>query len=198
MQTFLLAALAGLLVCAPPGPLGALCVRTTALHGRAAGLCVGLGIALGESAHAAIAHYGAFDLGLWPRPARILVGGGLALLFGLLALRAWFSTPAPALERPAPARAGRGVAGTFLLSFATPGTLPAFVLIFSTFGIGRASGLSAIVAGVLCGSLAWWLLVTSLAHRLRDRLCASPQLLERACSAFFLLGAGGALRAAMS
>jgi threonine/homoserine/homoserine lactone efflux protein len=194
MEAFILAMLAGVLVCAPPGPLGALCARTSALHGRAAGLGVGLAIACGEAVHASLASLGALDPHEIPRTLRLVLGLALALLLLGLAWRTWRRAEG---QETAPRASRKGALGVFLLALATPGTLPAYVLIFTAFGLRGAAAPWLLAGGAVAGSLCWWGFVVSMAHRLRGRLASSPVVLARACGALFLLGAFGALRAAV-
>jgi threonine/homoserine/homoserine lactone efflux protein len=112
----------GFSIAAPVGPIGILCIRTTLLRGRAAGLAAGLGAATADGLYGLVAAGGLalllHALVALETPLRLL-GGGFLLYLGLAALRA-----AP----PPPGDSGRTTEGgllrafltTFLLTSATP------------------------------------------------------------------------------
>jgi threonine/homoserine/homoserine lactone efflux protein len=183
------------LVSALPGPLGALTAQSSAARGPWAGVRLGVAIGLGQMVHATLASFAAFDLERIPASARRTAAVAMALLFVALAWRAW-TQGAPDVE--AERRRARGtLLGVFALALATPGTLPGYLLAFTALGLRGAHGSLEVVLGAFAGSLLWWSLVSLLAWRLRRVLTERPRLFARACGALFLLGAFGALGAAM-
>lgn len=193
LETFLLAMLCGLAVAAPPGPLGASCARASVERGPRAGLAVGLAIAAGDGVHAFLASSGGMHVDALPRALRFVGCTAIAALLTALAVRAWSRTSAARFEAP-PSRAS--ALRSFLLALATPGTLPAYLVGFGALGLIGARPAVAAFGGA-AGSLAWWGFVCAASHGLRGRIASSPRLFERACGALFLLGACGALRAAL-
>lgn len=164
----------GVVVAAPIGAIGVLCIRRTLSDGWRAGIATGLGVATADGFYAACAAFGLAavtqTLVAWQTPLRLV--GGAALVF--LGVRAWVTAPAETAARPK-----RG-AGMYLsavgLTLTNPATIVAFAAIFAGVGMmGTGAGwVSAAVAtaGVIAGSLAWWLLLTSILVRLRGRLNA--------------------------
>ena len=75
----------GLMIAAPVGPIGVLCVRRTLSLGPVVGLCSGLGAAVADAAYGAIAAFGLSfiaDFLMWINR----VSGILILGFGIVAI----------------------------------------------------------------------------------------------------------------
>lgn len=96
-----------------------------------------------------------------------------------------------------PARDARGLLGlaadTFALTLANPATIVSFIAVFGSLGGGRPNLPSPLwmVAGVLVGSAAWWLLLTSAIAYQRQRF--TPAWRQRINRASALLLGGFAL-----
>jgi threonine/homoserine/homoserine lactone efflux protein len=160
---FLLKGIAvGIVIAVPVGPVGVLCVRRTIFDGRLFGFLSGLGAASADTIFGIVAGFGLtvisdvlLDYQVWLRAA-----GGLFLVYiGASALRkriARCETPEKSAENLLSA-----YLSTFALTITNPVTILAFLGIFAGVGftgeeatLGRAAML---VAGVLLGSLIWWL-----------------------------------------
>lgn len=168
---FLAAALIGLSIAAPVGPIGLLTIQRSLDHGPGAGLATGLGAAAADAVYAAIGAYGVSWLVKALVAARVplaLFGGGVLLWM------AWQLVRAPVGGRAAstaPAHNGwQYFGGTFVLTLSNPATILSFVAIFGAMA-GRAATASPalMVAGVLLGSALWWLFLSSIVGRLRER-----------------------------
>jgi threonine/homoserine/homoserine lactone efflux protein len=152
----------GIVIAVPVGPVGVLCVRRTIFEGRLFGFLSGLGAATADTIFGVVAGFGLtvvsdllLDYQIWLRAA-----GGLFLVYvGVSALRkriVRYETP----EKNAENLLGAYLS-TFALTITNPVTILAFLGIFAGVGftgaeatLGRAAML---VAGVLVGSLIWWL-----------------------------------------
>jgi threonine/homoserine/homoserine lactone efflux protein len=163
----------GFSIAAPVGPIGVLCIRRTLTDGPRSGLATGLGAAAADGIYGAIAAFGLSWL------TAVLVGqqrwirliGGLFLL--VLGLRTVFARPAATSAETT----GTGLTGafgsTFVLTLTNPMTILSFVAVFAGLGLGAgatgpvAAGL--LVAGVVAGSAAWWLLLSGAVGALRGR-----------------------------
>jgi threonine/homoserine/homoserine lactone efflux protein len=160
---FLLKGIAvGIVIAVPVGPVGVLCVRRTIFEGRLFGFLSGLGAASADTIFGVVAGFGLtvvsdvlLDYQTWLRAA-----GGLFLVYvGVNALRKHITrceTPERNAENLLSA-----YLSTFALTITNPVTILAFLGIFAGVGftgeeatLGRAGML---VAGVLLGSLIWWL-----------------------------------------
>ena len=155
----------GIVVAAPVGAMGLLCIQRVLAHGWRAGLATGAGIATADAGYAALAAFGVTAVSRWlvdyQAPFRIVGGIGLIWL-GVLAVR----TPparsaAAAVDSP---RLGVLYSSAVGLTFANPLTIMAFAAIFASAGLVAQPGAgSAVVVtlGVACGSLSWWLALTT-------------------------------------
>ncbi len=172
--TFLRGVLIGFSIAAPVGPIGALCIRRTLTNGRAAGLVSGLGAATADATYGAVAGFGLTVISgeligqqQWLR----LVGGLFLCYLGVRTLRA-----APASLAPEPMTRSGLVAAygtTFLLTLTNPMTILLFAAIFAGLGIVVArdyASAALLVAGVFMGSALWWLILSSAAAAVRERL----------------------------
>jgi threonine/homoserine/homoserine lactone efflux protein len=174
--TFARGAVLGFSIAAPVGPIGVLCIRRTLAEGRLSGLATGLGAAAADGVYGAIAALGLAVVTqalvghqMWIR----LIGGAFLLVLGV---RTFLARPS---ERAAEA-AGAGLAGafasTFVLTLTNPMTILSFVAVFAGLGLGQGGGSATaalvLVAGVIAGSAAWWLLLSAIVDRLRGRFDA--------------------------
>ena len=172
LTVFFKAALIGLLIAAPVGPIGLLTMQRTLERGLAAGLATGMGAAVADALYGAIGAFGVSWLihALIEARTPLALGGGAILL--VLAWRTW---RAPVTDAVAPARDARNLlglaAGTFLLTLANPATIVSFIAVFGSLGGSLQTAPSPLwmVAGVLAGSAAWWLLLTALIAHQRHR-----------------------------
>jgi len=155
----------GFSIAAPVGPIGVLCIRRTLVYGRMSGLLSGLGAATADGFYGLIAGLGLTAV------TGVLVGiqpvlkplGGCFLCY--LGLRIF---TAPMAESGAEAaRTGliSDYVTTLLLTVANPMTILSFSAVFAGLGIAAGtdySEASALVAGVVSGSSAWWLILCSI------------------------------------
>lgn len=166
--------LIGFSIAAPVGPIGLLTIQRTLQLGPAAGLATGLGAAVADALYGAVGAFGVTALieALTAARVPLAVGGGLFLL-----LMAWRIAQAPVAAQAATVPGGsdlmRCFAGTFALTLSNPATIISFIAVFGSLA-GRTSVSSpwTMIAGVLVGSALWWLLLSVLVGRLRERFDA--------------------------
>jgi len=173
LRTFVI----GILVAAPVGAMGVLCIQRVLAHGWRAGAATGAGIATADGVYAALAAFGltALSGALVAAQVPLRIAGGAVLVW--LGWRAVMSPPAArAAEAPDSARAGRLYTSAVALTLTNPMTVMAFGAVFASAGLTAAPTLaSAGVAtlGVALGSLSWWLaLATAVAlmrHAVSER-----------------------------
>ena len=170
---------AGIVLAAPIGPVGVLCIRRTLTAGRLMGLVSGLGAAVADAIYGLIAASSLSLVAAWllTHATGLRLAGGLLLL--AMGARGLFRSRAMAGSLPAPrSRAGLfGAFGSaFLLTLTNPVTLMAFLGVFAAIGLAQAAasplGAGLLVGGVFCGSAAWWLLLALGAGRFRRHLAA--------------------------
>lgn len=160
----------GLIAAVPVGPVNLICIRRTFAYGPVNGFMSGLGAALGDGVFAMITGFGLTWLAQLIKgyaPIIELVGGAMLIYFGVHA----FITPLRAridenCKDKGASTLARAMASTFALTVTNPATLLAFTGMFAALsGLvgGRPSFLAAgfVVGGVVGGSAAWWLALTS-------------------------------------
>jgi len=180
--------LIGLSIAAPVGPIGLLTIQRTLQRGRGAGLATGLGAAAADAVYGAIGAYGvAAVIGALTAARLPLAAAGGAFMLWM----AWSIWRAPVTTQAASAEGGsdwlRCFAGTFVLTLSNPATIVSFIAVFGALA-GRAAVASpaVMVAGVLVGSALWWLLLSALVSRLRERFDARWRRRVNALSAAVL------------
>lgn len=165
VELFMRMLVIGVVVAAPVGAMGVLCIQRVLAHGWGAGLATGAGIATADGLYAALAAFGVSAVSRWmvdaQAPLRIV--GGLLLLW--LAWRAVRTPPvheaAAAVDSP---RRSALYASAVGLTLTNPVTIVAFAAIFASAGLVAQPGAgSALVAtlGVALGSLAWWIALST-------------------------------------
>jgi threonine/homoserine/homoserine lactone efflux protein len=166
--------LLGFSIAAVVGPIALLCLRRTLASGFAVGFVSGLGAASADATYALVAGVGVQAVAavlVDQRTALRLVGGAFLLYLGLRTLRAQ-----PAADSAVETRSGRRLAAaytsTLALTLSNPTTILSFAAIFAGLGLGSLGATSLgsavlLVSGVFVGSSLWWLVLASVAARLR-------------------------------
>lgn len=170
----------GVLVAAPVGPVNVLCVQRAIERGFWGGIAAGLGAVLGDGLIAFLAAMGVGAISGAVQDYRntIQVIGGLTLaVFG-----ARLYMTAPRIDPVPPGGAEWAslfdyiwdVPKTFFLTITNPGAVLGLVAIFggvsSFVEVGSTIDALAMVAAIMAGSIAWWVLLSSLIGRIRHRV----------------------------
>jgi threonine/homoserine/homoserine lactone efflux protein len=182
--------LIGLSIAAPVGPIGLLTIQRTLQLGSAAGLSTGLGAAAADAVYGAVGAYGVSAMinALTAARLPLALGGGVFLLW-----MAWSILRAPVAECAVQTSGGsdllRCFAGTFVLTLSNPATILSFIAVFGVMA-GRTAVASptVMIAGVLLGSALWWLLLSAVVGRLRERFDAHWRRRVNVVSALVLAG----------
>ena len=189
------ASVIGLLIAAPVGPIGLLCVQRTLSDGPRIGIASGLGAATADAVYGAIGATGLTALiqlfTTLSEPLAIL--GALFLAWmGLRLLQT------RAIGGPAAASGGTGIfpafSSTLVLTLANPMTILSFIAVFAALGRGQAPTPTAamlMVSGVFSGSLLWWLILTGSVTLVRHKIGASTLSLIQKAAGALLLGFSG-------
>ena len=167
----------GVVVAAPVGAMAILAIQRTLAHGWRGGLATGAGIATADALYAGLAAFGVSALSTvmveYQAPLRIV--GGLGLVW--LGWRALRSRPQAAAEEPATRSTAAMYSSAVGLTLTNPLTIMAFTAVFAGAALVMepGAGMAALAtAGVALGSLAWWLLLTSVVmlirHAISDRV----------------------------
>ncbi len=200
LALFAQAGLIGLSIAAPVGPIGLLTIQRSLQLGPRAGLATGLGAAVADAAYGAVGAYGITGLIAWLdalRPALVGIGGLVLLWLAWGIWRSPVAERAAAIDRPDdPARRvshvrllARCFAGTLLLTLSNPATILSFLAVFGALaGRHAVASPGLMVAGVLAGSAAWWLLLSSVVGHFRERFDATWRRRVNRASALLLAG----------
>jgi threonine/homoserine/homoserine lactone efflux protein len=195
----------GLVLAAPVGPVGVLCVQRTLAEGRLHGLLSALGAAFGDALYGVVAAFGVSAVSDWiaGHQAGLRTVGGIVLL--LLAARTVFWTRK---EKSAQASASgnpddnrivteslvKDFISTFMLAITNPITLIAFAGLLATLGLTEAGAsignASILVAGVFIGSALWWVALSSAASFFRPMVDGTYQHWTDRISAVILAAFG--------
>jgi len=189
------ASVIGLLIAAPVGPIGLLCVQRTLERGPKIGIASGLGAATADAVYGAIGAAGLTALiQLFTTLSKPLA------VFGALFL-AWMGLrllQTPATGRPATTSKGTGVlpafSSTLVLTLANPMTILSFIAVFAALGGGQEptpSTAMVMVSGIFSGSLLWWLILTGSVTLVRHKIGDSTLALIQKAAGALLLGFSG-------
>jgi threonine/homoserine/homoserine lactone efflux protein len=192
----------GFTIAAAVGPISLLVIRRTLAQGRWYGLVSGLGVATADATYGAIAAFGLAAITDALVSARTVLGlvGGAFLLW-----LAWQTARSVPTEAATAAPTGRrGYAGAYLsilaLTMANPMTILSFGALFAGLGVtsGASGDAAQVVIGVLLGSTAWWVVLTTVVGTLRARI--TPAWIHRinlasgvVIGAFAIVAIGSAL-----
>jgi threonine/homoserine/homoserine lactone efflux protein len=163
----------GFVIAAPVGPINIMCLRRTIVHGRAAGLITGAGAALADTVLGAIAIFGLAVIQQFLMHERFWLALGGAVFLAMMGVRSLFKPPPKLVSGRDPTNLIGDFTSSFALTLSNPITILSFFGIFAAFGvhpddqIGPDDWITLI--GVLSGSLAWWLVVISLAGMFHGR-----------------------------
>jgi len=163
----------GFVLAATVGPMWILCFRRTIAFGALAGFVSGMGIAVADGLYGAIAAFGLTAISGLLLSYSFWVGLVGAAFLVYLGIKALIGAPPAA----SPEEKATGLVKAFLstlgLTLTNPPTILAFVAIFAGLGLASTADYGAaslIVLGVFLGSAAWWLILSTAAARLRERI----------------------------
>jgi threonine/homoserine/homoserine lactone efflux protein len=162
----------GVLVSAPMGPIGLLCIQRTLYKGRWHGFCSGIGAAFSDFLYAMITCMGmGIVIAFIENNQAVLkiVGSLLLMLFGVYIYR---SDPSKSFRKPKHTYSySQDIASAFLLTVSNPLIILLFIALFARFNfISAEDRMGSIVmgmTGILAGALGWWFVLTSVVGKLR-------------------------------
>ncbi|MDD3287641.1 MAG: LysE family transporter [Alphaproteobacteria bacterium] len=186
----------GLMIAAPVGPIGLLCMRRTIQRGPLLGLATGFGSAFTDAFFASIAALGISQITEWITKYNhsIHIIGGVFLF--AVAIHSWFDRPHPLQER-ADMEVGVGSAlkafiSGIVITMTNPVTLFGTLAVVAAFGELR-SHLDALtlVAGIFLGATGWWVLLNGGISLIRHHFTENTVLWVNRITAIGLIGIAG-------
>jgi len=190
--------LLGLMVAAPVGPVGLLCIRRTIQKGLWVGFASGFGAAFADALFSAAAAFGitAITSAIKTYNDPLYVVGGVLLFF--IAWHTWRDTPKQPhpedvekryLTRFGPRFGGafKAMATSFLITITNPGTIFGVVAVVATFGGVQETGdAPTIIAGIFVGSSLWWLTLSGSVSLVRKKFTENRVILLNRTTAVLL------------
>ena len=179
--TFLKGILIGVLVSAPMGPTGLLCLRETSRGGRREGMLVGLGATLSDLLYGLIAYLGVgFILNLLDRySSELRLGGSIFILaFCFFLLRRRMPTgeeDEPVESHPLKSTYSvKKVSGAFFLTLSNPFIILLFLPLYARLEFVRVVQLQFVeffvaMSGIGLGCLLWWITLTYIVRKVSNR-----------------------------
>ncbi len=163
----------GVLVSAPMGPIGLLCIQRTLNKGRWHGFFSGIGAALSDVVYAAMTCLGMgiiIDFIKENQNILQIIGSLLLLVFGYYTYR---SNPSKSLRKPNENinKYSQDTFTAFLLTLSNPFIIFLFIALFARFNfISPDEKTFSMIVGlcaIATGALTWWFLITFLIGKLR-------------------------------
>jgi threonine/homoserine/homoserine lactone efflux protein len=163
----------GILVSAPMGPIGLMCIQRTLNKGRWHGFASGVGAAFSDLIYASITALGMGIVINFVEANQLLIqiiGSVLLFLFGLYTFQ---TNPSKSLLKPKDGgnTFSQYALTAFFLTLSNPLIIFLFIALFARFNfIDSDETVYSIIIGLLfivIGALCWWFLVTTLVGKLR-------------------------------
>lgn len=191
---FLKGLIAGLVVCAPVGPIGLLCVRRTLMDGRMAGLVSVLGASTADGLFCLIAGLGVTyiaNLLMNEQTAFTLLGGIILVALGF---KLFFTEPGQKTPEVSEKGLLHAYVSSFLVMLANPMLIFVFSAAFTALGVhgwkGDYLSTAILVAGVFLGSALWAPLLVATVSLFRPQFGPRQQMLLNRVSGVIIFGFG--------
>jgi threonine/homoserine/homoserine lactone efflux protein len=174
VETILKGITIGLLVSAPMGPIGVLCVQRTLNEGRMHGFVSGIGASLSDLVYAIIAGLGMgfimdfIETNHYP----LQIAGSLVLM--ILGYYIFKSNPAQKLLKQDQKKSPywQNMVSSFFINLSNIGILFFFIAMFARFNFITPELASESVIGILsigAGAVLWWFLISTLVNKIRAK-----------------------------
>lgn len=166
----------GLLVSAPLGPIGVLCIQRTLNSGRISGFVSGLGAAVADTIFGIVAALGLSFVINFIRQEHIYfqIIGGLFVLY--IGGKIFYTNPIKKLkhQRLGRTRLSQDFFSVLALTLSNPLAILLFIAIMAGINVGRDNlsvlEMLVLLAGVFGGAVLWWFFLSSVANRFRQRI----------------------------
>jgi threonine/homoserine/homoserine lactone efflux protein len=164
----------GILVSAPMGPIGILCVQRTLNRGRWHGFVTGLGAALSDLLYASVTLLGVSLITDFLEKNEVLlqvIGSAVLMVFGYAVYR---TNPLKSLKpnEPEPeTRYTKDFISSFFLTASNVIIIIVFITLYARFSFNPADegllGHIVSIAAIVSGAVAWWFFITAFVSYLR-------------------------------
>ncbi|MDY6122140.1 MAG: LysE family transporter [Porphyromonas sp.] len=176
-ETFAKALIIGILVSAPMGPIGVLCIRRTLHKGQREGLLSGVGAAISDLVYATVTYLGVGIVMKFVENNNVLFTLLGSLLMLAFAFYLYYSRSSKDFEVNDPQSSDymRTIGSSFLLTFSNPLIIFFFLALFTRFNIvpealSAFGGYCLVMLGIAIGAFVWWYFITFVVSKLRDKI----------------------------
>lgn len=164
----------GILVSAPMGPIGVLCVQRTLREGRIYGFISGLGATLSDLVYAVISGLGVsfiMDF-IQANHYPLQIGGSILLLVAGYFI--YKSNPVKELLKQEEKKSSywKNFISSFFINLSNIGILFFFIAMFARFNFIDSNRPSQNIVGILSiglGTILWWLFISTIVDRIRTK-----------------------------
>ena len=174
---FIKGILMGLLVSAPLGPVGVVCIQRTINRGVKSGFISGLGAAAADTVYAIIAVLGLGFVITFIKEEKYWIQLVGALIIILFAIKIFYTNPAVEIrnKRNKKNKPLEEFISVFFVTLSNPGVFFAFIAFFAWFNVvgeENAGYFSALVliGGIFTGALSWWYILSAVINKYRKRI----------------------------
>ena len=187
--------LVGIIISAPIGPVGALCIQRTMSYGRLSGILSGIGAAVGDSIFAVIAVFGlTFISGfLDEKEAWFRIAGGIILLY--FGLRVYLSKPQDFSNQDNEVNHFGTIGSALLLTISNPLVIFSIIAVFAVIGIVNPTAsypsTALLILGVFSGAVFLWIITCNILSNYRTRMGQKGVLLINRITGLFILACSG-------
>ncbi len=187
--------LVGIIISAPIGPVGALCIQRTMNNGKLSGILSGIGSAVGDSIFAVIAIFGlSFISGfLDEKEAWFRIGGGIILLY--FGLRVYLSKPQDFSKKNNEVNHFGTIGSALLLTISNPLVILSIIAVFAVLGIVNPTSsypsTVLLILGVFSGAVFLWIVTCNILSNYRARMGQKGVLLINRITGLFILACSG-------
>ena len=169
--------LMGLLVSAPLGPVGVLCIQRTINRGIKSGFVSGIGAASADTVYAIIAVLGLGFVIDFIKEEKYWIQLIGALLIILFAVKIFYTNPAVEVRnrRNKKNKPLEEFFSVFFVTLSNPAVFFAFIAFFAWFNVvseENAGYFSALIliGGIFIGALSWWYVLSAIISKYRSRI----------------------------
>jgi len=187
--------LVGLIISAPIGPVGALCIQRTMTSGRLSGILSGFGAAVGDSIFAVIAALGITFISGFLNEKEVwfrVVGGIILLYFGL---RVYLSKQGDYSEQVSEVNHFGTFGSALLLTISNPLVILSIIAVFAVLGIVNPAvnypSTALLILGVFSGAIFLWILTCHILSNYRSKMGQKGVMLVNRITGLFILACSG-------
>lgn len=172
----------GMIFGTPIGAIGMLAIQRTLQEGIKSGLLTGLGSSVADCIYAAIGAFGITMISDFLQEYQgyiNIVGGGILLILGIRLIQKKVKKLQKEENNDSKVKM---FLSSFVIGITNPAAFFGFLFAFSYFHLGENLeflGAAIVVIGVFLGTFFWWLLLTDVVYRFREKAIRHERMINR-------------------